>query len=126
MSELTPASSNFGFATNSLPSPVTHTETIFAGRCRLKTVFLIDVSLSIDAGVEAYMELRNGSDTGDVLFKMKPTMTPGYYTLWNAQALSVELPGNGILFPDGMYMVLGLPAETGSATRGIRATVLYA
>ena len=125
MSELAPSSSGFDFLTNDSSGTKTKTKTIFAGRCRLKTIFLIDISVSTTAGTDAYLELRNGSASGDVFFKMKPTLTAGFLSLWTSQACSFDFPGNGILFPDGMYMKLSLPTETGSTVRGIKATVVY-
>jgi hypothetical protein len=128
MSELSPSKVASQRDDNVTTSDVTRSYTLFAGRCRLKNLFLMDTSRGVDAGT-SYIQFRNGSVSGDVFLKVYPNLTPIFYNLFDNQALSFEIPGNGILFPDGMYVSIFLQGVTSgdaaSKARGLTVTAIY-
>lgn len=91
---------------------VTSSSNAITGRFRLHGVISSGVQSgagSIDDGTVAnrtIIELRHGSeDSGDLGLKFVNTMN-GFSGAVYGQQVMIDVPGEGILFPDGVYVVL--------------------
>ena len=92
------------------------------GRCRIQSV---SASNSYKGTGERYYKFHNGtSSSGDVkLTVYVPTSdSSGFY---GSCPVSIDIPGMGILFEDGIFMSTNLDAGTGDNDDGIGMTCFY-
>lgn len=84
-------------------------------RIRLFNVWFTPRKVAASGGLD--LTLRTGSVSGDILMSLK-IFNPG----WGLTNPNLIIPGGGLLFEDGLYIVTG---NDGSNHKLMAATVIY-
>ena len=88
---------------------VTASSTVTSTRTTLFCVYASG-GVSVGGNVNRYWDFRNGASDGDILYRVQRYSNGGHLPIGE-----LELPANGILFPDGIYVGLSWTPLSGAA-----------
>jgi len=91
------------------------------GRCSLLSMVVHAKSTTANASVIP-LQFRNGSASGDILYKFRSWATVGS-GIGNNSTFEVDMGGDGILFTDGIYFEW--ESASGTETEGVDHLVLF-